>query len=62
MSDREILVEFVIHGNVAKVTAIDSMTGIEAAITGPASAPRATLAEAARRKLAFLLKKQNGGS
>jgi hypothetical protein len=56
MSD-EILVEFVIQGNIAKVTAIDPTTGLEAAITGPAGAPRAALVEAAKRKLDYLRKK-----
>lgn len=54
---REILVEFVVHGNAAKATAIDPATGIEASVVGPASASRATLAEAARRKLDYLLNK-----
>ena len=59
---REIFVEFVIQGNVAKATAIDPASGIEASIVGPANAPRATLADAARRKLEFLMKKKDGGS
>jgi hypothetical protein len=59
---REILVEFVVHGNAAKATAIDPATGLEAAVMGPASAARAALVDAARRKLDYLLKKQNGGS
>jgi len=54
----EILVEVVIHGNVAKATAIDPATGLEAAVVGPASAPRAALLEAARRKLEYLKKKK----
>jgi hypothetical protein len=58
--DGEILVEFVIRGNFAKVTAIDAATGLEAAITGPANAPRATLVEAARRKLDYLRRKRDG--
>jgi hypothetical protein len=53
----EILVEFVIQGNFAKVTAIDPATGLEAAITGPANAPRMALVEAAKRKLDYLRKK-----
>lgn len=54
----EILVEFVIQGNFAKVTAIDAASGLEAAITGPANAPRATLVEAAKRKLDYLRKRK----
>ena len=56
---REIFVEFVIQGNVAKVTAIDPVSGLEASIVGPASAPKAVLAEQARRKLEFVAKKKS---
>jgi hypothetical protein len=56
----EILIEFVIQGNSVKATAIDPATGTEASVVGPASAPQAALAEVARRKLEYLLKKQSG--
>ena len=56
----EIYVEFVVQGAFVKATAIDAKSGIEASIVGPAAAPRATLAAAATRKLAYILKKQNG--
>ena len=55
---KEIFVEFVQLGNTVKVTAIDPDTGLEASIVGPANAPRSTLAEAARRKLEYVAKKQ----
>ena len=55
---REVLIEFVVQGNVVKATAIDSTTGTEASIVGPATAPRATLAAAAARKLEYVLKKK----
>jgi hypothetical protein len=55
---KEIFVEFVALGNAVKVTAIDSQSGLEASIVGPASAARSTLAEAARRKLEYLQKKK----
>ena len=55
---KEIFVEFVMLGNTVKATAIDPDTGVEASIVGPASAPRATLAEAARRKLEYVQKKK----
>ncbi len=58
MAGKEIFVEFVILGNTVKVTAIDSQSGLEASVIGPAGAARAALAEAARRKLEFLAKKQ----
>lgn len=55
----EIYLEFVVQGAVTKVTAIDPKTGIEASIFGPASASRADLSMAAKRKLEYVLKKQN---
>jgi len=56
---REILVEIVSCGNSAKATALDPDTGIEASVVGPASASQTALAEAARRKLDYLLRKRN---
>jgi hypothetical protein len=53
-----IYVEFVVQGNFVKVTAIDPVTGTEASIVGPASASQAILAENARRKLEYVLKKK----
>jgi hypothetical protein len=58
-SGRPIYVEFVVQGNVVKATAIDSVTGVEASIVGPANAAQSTLAEAARRKLEYVLKKKS---
>ena len=55
-----IYIEFIAQGNVVKATAIDAATGVEASIVGPARASQAMLAEAARRKLAYVLKKQRG--
>jgi hypothetical protein len=55
---REILVEFVMQGSVVKATAIDPVTGVEASIVGPANAGQIALAEAARRKLDYVLKKK----
>ena len=56
----EIYVEFVVHGNFVKATAIDSATGIESSIVGPARAGREALSQAALRKLEYVLKKQGG--
>jgi hypothetical protein len=56
---KEIYVEFTVFGNTVKVTAIDSETGLEASIVGPANAPRGALADAARRKLEYLEKKKS---
>ena len=54
----EIYVEFIAQGAFVKATAIDSKTGTEASIVGPANAARADLAAAAARKLEYVLKKQ----
>ena len=59
---RDVYVELIAQGNVVKATAIDSQTGIEATIVGPASAGRAALEAAAIRKLEYLLKKPRGES
>ena len=53
----EIYVEFVVHGNTVKATAIDAATGIEASIVGPANAGREALTQAAIRKLEYVMKK-----
>jgi hypothetical protein len=59
LSGRKIYVEFIVMGNTVKVTAIDSESGLEASVVGPAGAPRAALAEAARKKLEYVAKKRN---
>lgn len=56
---REIFIEFVVQGAFVKATAIDPVTGLEGSIVGPASAPKAVLAEQARRKLEFVAKKKS---
>ena len=53
-----ILFEFVLQGNVVKATAIDSASGIEASIVGPANAGRDVLAQAAARKLKYVMEKK----
>ena len=57
---REVLIEITILGTYAKVMAIDSATGTEVSVMGPANAPRASLHAAALKKLDFVLKKQTG--
>ena len=59
MPGKEIYVEFIVMGNTVKVTAIDSESGLEASVIGPAGAPRAALADAARRKLEYMAKKKS---
>jgi hypothetical protein len=54
----EILIEFVVQGNVVKVTAVDSATGIEAAIMGPANGARDALTHAAVKKLKYMMRKK----
>jgi hypothetical protein len=56
---KEIYVEFIVLGNTVKATAIDPETGEEASVIGPASAAQSTMAEAARRKLEYVLKKKS---
>jgi hypothetical protein len=55
---REIFIEIHTVGTYAKVSAIDSQTGIEVSITGPANADRNALESAAVAKLEYVLKKQ----
>lgn len=60
MTGREILVEFVVQGNFVKVTTIDSASGLEGSIVGPANAPRESLSLAAVRKLKYVMEKKRG--
>jgi hypothetical protein len=55
---REVLIEITTVGAYAKVAAIDSATGTEISITGPADANRSVLESAALRKLQFVLSKR----
>jgi hypothetical protein len=54
----EVYIEFVVHATSVKVTAIDSKTGVEASIVGPANAPRDGLSALAVRKLEYVLRKK----
>jgi hypothetical protein len=54
----EILVEFIQLGNTVKVTAIETASGTEASIVGPANAPQSALKAAALQKLNYVLKKR----
>jgi len=55
----EIFLEIVVQGAYAKATAIDSATGLEASVVGPANASRAALGDAAKRKLEYLIRKKS---
>jgi hypothetical protein len=57
-SKSEVFIEFVVQGNVVKATAIDSASGLEASIVGPANAPREALSQAALRKLKYAMEKK----
>jgi tRNA nucleotidyltransferase (CCA-adding enzyme) len=48
---REVYFEFTVVGSVVKVTAIDSDTGLEVSIMGPARASQAELERIALQKL-----------
>ena len=54
----EVLFEFVVQGNVIKATAIHAATGSEGSIVGPVNAGRDVLAQAALRKLQYVLAKK----
>ena len=54
----DIYVEFIILGNSIKATAIDPATGVEASVIGPANAPQAAMAQAARKKLEYVFRKK----
>jgi Domain of unknown function (DUF6898) len=58
LAKSEILLEFVVQGGVVKATAIDAATGTEASVVGPAIAGRQVLAQAAARKLRYVLGKK----
>ena len=60
MVDREIIFEIRRIGMVAKATAVDVATGVEASVTGPGNATEFSLREAARRKLAYVLERRRG--
>ena len=54
----EVYFEFVAIGNVVKVSAIDSQTGIEVSAMGPASSSQADLQQLALQKLKARLKRE----
>jgi hypothetical protein len=56
--EREVYFEFIAVGNAVKVTAIDSLTGIEISTMGPTSASRADLKQLALQKLRARLKRE----
>ncbi len=57
-TDREVYFEFIAIGNTVKVTAIDSLTGIEVSTIGPTSASQADMKQLALQKLRARLKRK----
>jgi hypothetical protein len=56
---REVYFEFTAIGNSVKVTAIDSLTGIEVSAMGPASASQADMQQLALQKLRMRLRRED---
>jgi len=56
--EREVYFEFHAIGNAVKVTAIDSLTGIEVSAMGPSSASQADLQQLAVQKLKARLRRE----
>lgn len=56
--EREVYFEFIAVGNAVKVTAIDSLTGIEVSTMGPTSATQMDLKQLALQKLRARLRRQ----
>lgn len=55
IEDRAIIFETLALGDMARVSAIDSATGLEVTVIGPASAARHDLERLAKRKLSWAL-------
>jgi len=52
LSDREVIFEFITHGDYVRVAAVDVITGEEIYVSGPVNTPQADLERLAARKLA----------
>lgn len=55
---REVYFEFVRVGNSMKATAIDSATGVEVSVVGPAGAARSDMERLALQKLKMRLRRE----
>lgn len=62
MAGREVYFEFRRVGNYVRVSAIDSLTGIEVTVAGDPKAGEAHLKQTALRKLQFVLNKRSQGT
>jgi hypothetical protein len=52
LSDREVIFEFISHGDYVRVAAVDVATGEEVYVSGPVNTPQTDLERIAARKLA----------
>lgn len=52
LSGREVIFEFITHGDYVRVAAVDVTTGEEVYVSGPVNTPQADLERLAARKLA----------
>ena len=57
-SEREVIIEIMTVGRIAKVSAIDPVTLIEVSIQGPADTPEFMLRRTAIAKLDYVLRKR----
>ncbi len=55
----EAIIEFIQQGRYVKVTAIDTITGIEGTIVGDPNAPKEKLEQLALKKLQYVLNKKS---
>lgn len=58
--DHGVIFEFIPLGNAVKVSAVDTATGVEVSIVGPANAPRDHLETVALKKLRWRLEADTG--
>jgi len=59
-NQREVIFEFITHGQSTKVTAVDVNTGVEVSIIAPAMTPQTELRHFALQKLKMMLAKEKG--
>ncbi len=52
LSGREVIFEFIAHGDYVRVAAVDAATGEEVYVSGPVNTPQRDLERIAARKLA----------
>ena len=57
-AQRDVLIEFQTVGNAVKVCAIDTETGLEVSIVGPANMGQEQLSRTAVQKLRYMLRKR----